>query len=131
MHCDAGVMITASHNPKEYNGIKFKSNYGGPFSTEETKKVEALLYHSPVVASPDLIDKQDFTEAYIRHIEQLIDLRQDKGDTPTPAHRQHGRRGVNGSPSRYSPDTTSRLLPFLPNQLPIFMDVRPNPLRKT
>ncbi|HJG88177.1 phosphoglucomutase [Barnesiella viscericola] len=74
MHCDAGVMITASHNPKEYNGIKFKSNYGGPFSTEETKKVEALLYHSPVVASPDLIDKQDFTEAYIRHIEQLIDF---------------------------------------------------------
>ncbi|MCF7832926.1 MAG: phosphoglucomutase [Candidatus Marinimicrobia bacterium] len=39
----AGVMITASHNPPEYNGVKFKANYGGPFMTEETKKVEDLI----------------------------------------------------------------------------------------
>jgi len=38
-----GVMITASHNPPEYNGVKFKANYGGPFMTEETKKVEELI----------------------------------------------------------------------------------------
>jgi phosphomannomutase len=39
----AGVMITASHNPPEYNGVKFKANYGGPFMTEETKKVEDMI----------------------------------------------------------------------------------------
>jgi len=76
--CDAGVMITASHNPKEYNGIKFKSSYGGPFSTEETKKVEALLFQSEVHQSTDLITLHDFTETYINHIERLIDFNQIK-----------------------------------------------------
>ena len=41
-----GVMITASHNPPEYNGVKFKAPYGGPFMTEETKKVEELISDS-------------------------------------------------------------------------------------
>ena len=72
--CDAGVMITASHNPKEYNGIKFKSSYGGPFSTEETKKVEARLYQSEILKSTDCIYTQDFTEGYVRHIGNLIDF---------------------------------------------------------
>lgn len=72
--CDAGVMITASHNPKEYNGIKFKSGYGGPFSTEETKKVESYLYRSEIKESEDLVSKCDFIGEYIRHIEGLINF---------------------------------------------------------
>lgn len=72
--CDAGVMITASHNPKEYNGIKFKSRYGGPFSTEETKKVESYLYRSKIKESGDLVSKEDFTGEYIAHIEEIIDF---------------------------------------------------------
>ena len=35
-----GVMITASHNPARYNGIKFKTYYGGSAGAEENKKVE-------------------------------------------------------------------------------------------
>jgi phosphomannomutase len=44
----AGIMITASDNPPQYNGVKFKGSYGSPFLTDETKKVEALIGHSPV-----------------------------------------------------------------------------------
>ena len=72
--CDAGVMITASHNPKEYNGIKFKSEYGGPFSTEETKIVESYLYRSKIKESKKFVTKCDFIYGYIRHTERIINF---------------------------------------------------------
>ncbi len=34
LECDGGVMITASHNPKEYNGFKFNDGNGIPISFE-------------------------------------------------------------------------------------------------
>ena len=43
-----GVMITASHNPSRYNGIKFKAYYAGPAESGVTKEIESLLYQSPV-----------------------------------------------------------------------------------
>ena len=36
-------MITASHNPPRYNGIKLKSAYGGSATVADTKRVEAKL----------------------------------------------------------------------------------------
>lgn len=69
----AAVVITASHNPAIYNGIKFKSNFGAPFFTEETKKVEALLFKSPAKKSTNLIKKIDLFEDYKKAVLKLID----------------------------------------------------------
>lgn len=40
---DAGVMISASHNPMEYNGIKFFDNRGFKLSDKTENKIEAAL----------------------------------------------------------------------------------------
>lgn len=79
-----GIMITASHNPPEYNGYKLKGSYGGPLLEEDTKEIEALI--------PDeqdlIIDKlnwEDFLkkgiiietnleDAYIEHVHKHFDI---------------------------------------------------------
>ena len=41
---DLGVMITASHNGAEFNGLKIKTKDGGAADKSLTDKVEALIY---------------------------------------------------------------------------------------
>ncbi|MGE5602326.1 MAG: phosphoglucomutase/phosphomannomutase family protein [Nitrososphaerales archaeon] len=88
-----GVMITASHNPPRYNGIKLKSAYGGSATVADTKRVEAKLEDAlaagqqPRVIDIDdalaagLVDRFDPFPAYAAHVEQLIDF-----DTIRRAH---------------------------------------------
>ena len=40
LDADAGVVITASHNPPEYNGFKLKADFGGPAPPPMVAKVE-------------------------------------------------------------------------------------------
>lgn len=43
LDADGGVMLTASHNPPRYNGIKLKAAFGGPVNPERCKRVEARV----------------------------------------------------------------------------------------
>lgn len=42
---DAGIIVTASHNPRQYNGIKFIAGDGSEFSRDAEKDIEKI-YHS-------------------------------------------------------------------------------------
>lgn len=44
----AGIMVTASHNPGIYNGIKIKESYGGSATTETVASVERQIDRHPV-----------------------------------------------------------------------------------
>ena len=43
-YADAGIIITASHNPREYNGIKIISGDGSEFPRDGEKKIENIYY---------------------------------------------------------------------------------------
>lgn len=88
----AGVMITASHNPPRYNGIKLKAAYGGSALSSQTKRVEEHLEANlrvgkkPKGATPPYdsaldghwrnpaIRGFDPTPAYMDHIHGLINF---------------------------------------------------------
>jgi len=45
MRCDAGIMISASHNSYEDNGIKFFDSYGNKLSEEVEAQIEAIVHN--------------------------------------------------------------------------------------
>ncbi len=44
---DAGVMVTASHNPPEYNGIKFWNSDGMAFTPDQEREIEEIMDGEP------------------------------------------------------------------------------------
>ncbi len=74
-----GVMITASHNPPQFNGFKFKANYGGSALPEITEQIERhlqrVLSGEPAgVYEPAELRTENLTTAYLEHLKTLVDL---------------------------------------------------------
>ena len=71
-----GVIITSSHNPWNWNGVKFKGNFGGSATPAIMKIIEDELHQSG--ASPKgqsaQIEELDLKEPYIKAISLFVDL---------------------------------------------------------
>ncbi|MBQ4078608.1 phosphoglucomutase/phosphomannomutase family protein [bacterium] len=69
------IMITASHNPPEYLGIKFIPPYGGPAEDSMVKEiVDNLEKTFANKTKAKTYKKVCFEEEYIEHIKKLIDF---------------------------------------------------------
>lgn len=74
-----GLMITASHNPYSWNGIKYKASYGSsalPSIVAEIEKELLSVEEKPVAALPprkDLIQSLETRAPYLDALEQLVD----------------------------------------------------------
>ena len=70
MGFDAGLVISASHNPFEDNGIKVFSGKGEKFTEALEREVEAIVHDTswPVTGSADApVERTDVIDAYIAH----------------------------------------------------------------
>lgn len=77
-----GLMITASHNPAQFNGIKIKTREGGGAGKAITNVVESLLGKSPVksmdfeaACAQGKIRLHNFNTAYLKFMKSYIDLK--------------------------------------------------------
>lgn len=82
--CEIGIILTASHNPPNYNGFKLKAKFGGPLEPEKVNEVEALIadacsvYYQEISLDNALQEGQlqevDIESRYINHVKANFDL---------------------------------------------------------
>ena len=65
---DLGVVISASHNPPEYNGVKFFDAEGRKLSDKSEEQIEALLAASPGIDQGRIEYVEVATDSYLQHI---------------------------------------------------------------
>ena len=74
------INFTASHNPPEYNGIKFSTHDGAPALPEVTKQIEAAIAglsddFKIADTSTDTFDTTDVKPAFLKRLAELVDLK--------------------------------------------------------
>jgi alpha-D-glucose phosphate-specific phosphoglucomutase len=78
---DGAINFTASHNPPEYNGIKFSTSDGAPALPEVTKKIEAEIAafdsggESPKARDAATTEPFDPKPGYLARLKEIADLK--------------------------------------------------------
>jgi alpha-D-glucose phosphate-specific phosphoglucomutase len=72
-----GVMVTSSHNPWNWNGVKFKAKFGGSATPAIMKLIEDELGVSTMPSGwqPAKIDEVDLKPAYVEAVSEFVDLK--------------------------------------------------------
>lgn len=128
---DGGLMLTASHNPPEYLGVKIKGPYGGSATPEMVKEVEARLGQKPEERPGGRVLKLSVREAYYEKLKTLLDLEALKAFPGVLYHDAMGGAGggwIAGFVRYAGLPLQVRELHNVPH--PLFYGVNPEPLPK-
>jgi phosphomannomutase len=122
-----GIVITASHNPAEFNGFKIKAHFGGSATPEITAKVEANLGKAAVRKSTDGITKVSPEPFYFDHIKSLVDWdRIAKSKLKIVVDSMHGSGGC--LLETMLRDTSCQVETIRGNPDPLFGGINPEPM---
>jgi len=70
-----GVMITSSHNPASWNGVKYKASYGGSGRPAIMTSIESYLGQPlPAAAAKAKIEEVTFNPQYVTALARFVDL---------------------------------------------------------
>ena len=71
---NAGIMITASHNPPEYNGMKFLNPDGSAFNYHQRKQIEEIISSNSFSVTPwdKITGFNTYAWAVEKHIERIL-----------------------------------------------------------
>src|SRR5437588_11368100 len=76
LKADGAINFTASHNPPEYNGIKFSTPDGAPALPEVTKQIEQEIVSADgaVGVGKSSSEPLEVKSAYLARLREIIDL---------------------------------------------------------
>jgi phosphomannomutase len=131
-----GVMITASHNPPQFNGFKLKSEYGGSSPAEVCLAVESFLDRNPVrsnrskqPATASRVKLQDIRPAHYAALKKMVDFKLISRSRIRFAHDAMFGVGA-GCFEQLLAGTTCKVTTLNGNHDPYFGGVNPEPIER-
>jgi len=129
-----GIMITASHNPPRFNGIKIKSSAGCSATPDITGKIESMLDKSPVKVTSweeaersGLATEVDLLPSYLEKVTSFLDMDCINGASLKVVYDSMYGVGT-GLPERILENSTCEVFTIHPKPNPGFGGINPEPI---
>ena len=131
---DGGIMVTASHNPPQFNGIKIKAQYAGSADSSITQEVEKRFYQNKIkiisqeeALSSHRLEVVDLTPNYLKFVRSYLDLSLFKKTKYKILHdAMHGTG--NGYVHKILQGTPNEVTVFRGEVDPLFGGINPEPI---